>query len=153
MNWTTPTCSIWDIDGTLANIEHRRHWVQNKPKNWKAFSSSMHLDTPYTDIVWMLRRFHESNVTILIASGRSEDDRAVTVNWLDNVAGLKGVYSRLYMRASRDYRSDDIVKSEILDQMVLDGYNPTIAVDDRQQVVDMWRSRGLRVLQVAPGNF
>jgi hypothetical protein len=57
------------------------------------------------------------------------------------------------MRPARDYRSDDIVKGEILDHMLADGFNPTMAIDDRQQVVDMFRSRGLRVLQCARGDF
>jgi phosphoglycolate phosphatase-like HAD superfamily hydrolase len=148
-----PKTVIFDVDGTLANCEHRIHWVRSKPKNWMAFNRAMQADTPHWDIVWLLRTFHSAGVTILIASGRSEDDRAVTENWLNNVANISGLYSRLYMRASKDYRRDDIVKSEILDQMRVDGYEPIIAVDDRQQVVDMFRARGLRVLQVAPGDF
>ena len=144
---------IFDIDGTLANIEHRKHWVASKPKNWKAFNLAMSADTANTDVVWMLKSFYTSGATILVASGRSDDDRTVTQNWLDNVAGIKGMYQKLYMRPSQDYRSDNIVKSEILDQMYQDGYNPVLAVDDRQQVVDMWRSRGLRCLQVAHGDF
>jgi len=148
-----PTCIIFDIDGTLANCEHRRHWIMHKPKNWPAFNRGMKNDTVYDDIVWMLRVFYNSGMTILVSTGRSEDDRDVTENWLDTVAGIKGLYSKLYMRPSNDYRPDNIVKSEILDQMYKDGYNPTIAVDDRDQVVEMFRSRGLRCLQVRPGDF
>lgn len=148
-----PTSVIFDIDGTLANCEHRIHLVRSKPKNWPAFNRGMKEDVPNWDIVWLLQTLHNTGTTILIASGRSEDDRAVTERWLDNVANIEGLYSKLYMRASKDYRRDDIVKSEILDQMRADGYNPTMCVDDRQQVVDMYRSRGLRVLQVAPGDF
>lgn len=144
---------IFDIDGTLANIDHRRHWVTSKPKNWPAFSAAMANDVPNTDVVWMLKSFYTSGATILVASGRNEDDRITTVTWLDNVAGIKGMYAKLYMRTSKDYRADNIVKSEILDQMYADGFNPILAVDDRQQVVDMWRNRGLRCLQVAPGDF
>lgn len=150
---TFPTTVIFDIDGTLANCEHRLHWVRSKPKNWPAFNRAMKDDTPYWDIVWMLRGWYGDGLTILIASGRNEDDRAVTEMWLNEVAKISGMYEKLYMRASKDYRSDDIVKSEILDQMRADGYNPTMAIDDRQQVVDMWRRRGLRCLQVAPGDF
>jgi len=153
MTWTAPTCSIWDIDGTLANCEHRIHYVRNKPKNWPAFNRGMKNDTVHEDIVWMLKLFHAQGVTILIASGRNEDDRAVTVEWLDNVAGIAGLYSKLYMRKSKDYRSDDIVKGEILDEMRLDGFNPTMSIDDRESVVSMWRARGLRCLQVNEGNF
>lgn len=148
-----PNTIIFDIDGTLSCLDHRIQWVRSKPKNWPAFNRAMKDDTPNWDIVWLLRTFHAAGVTILISSGRSEDDRLVTENWLDNVANISGLYSKLYMRASKDNRRDDIVKSEILDQMRTDGYNPTMAVDDRDQVVAMFRSRGLRVLQVAPGNF
>lgn len=144
---------IFDIDGTLANIEHRRHWVSSKPKNWSAFNAAMSADVPNFEIVWMLKSFYTSGATIIVASGRSEDDRQVTETWLDNQAGIKNMYKKLYMRASKDYRPDNIVKSEILDQMRCDGFEPIMAVDDRQQVVDMWRNRGLRCLQVAPGNF
>ena len=153
MSWQPPTCVIWDIDGTLANCEHRIHWVRSKPKNWPAFNRAMKDDTPHWDIVWLLRNFYSAGVMILIASGRSEDDRVVTETWLNEVAKVHGMYTKLYMRASKDYRRDDIVKSEILDQMRADGFDPTMVVDDRQQVVDMFRSRGLRVLQVAPGDF
>ena len=148
---TFPECIIFDIDGTLANCEHRIHWVRSKPKNWPAFNRAMKDDTPNWDVIWMLRGWYNSGVHILIASGRSDDDRSVTETWLKDVATVS--YEKLYMRASKDYRSDDIVKSEILDQMRADGYNPTVAIDDRQQVVDMWRARGLRCLQVAPGDF
>jgi hypothetical protein len=144
---------IFDIDGTLANIDHRRHWVASKPKNWPAFNRAMVYDTPNEDIVWMAKTFHAAGCQILVASGRNEDDRLVTENWLNSVATLQGIWIKLYMRSSKDYRSDDIVKSEILDQMLTDGFHPTLAVDDRSQVVKMWRARGLRCLQVAPGDF
>ena len=146
-------CVVFDIDGTLANCEHRTHWVRSKPKNWPAFNRGMSKDTPNQEICDLLRMFHEAGTTVLIASGRSEDDRVVTERWLRDVAGLDGLWTKLYMRSSRDSRSDDIVKGEILDQMQEEGYDPTMAIDDRDQVVAMWRARGLRCLQVAPGDF
>jgi hypothetical protein len=35
----------------------------------------------------------------------------------------------------------------------VDKSNILYAVDDRQRVVDMWRSNGITCLQVAEGNF
>lgn len=32
---------VFDIDGTLANIEHRLDYVRSKPKNWKAFDAGI----------------------------------------------------------------------------------------------------------------
>ena len=152
---------IFDVDGTIANIEHRRHWVASKPKNWAAFNRGMKNDLPHRDIIWVMKVFYDAGARILIASGRGEEDREVTTSWLvqQNIVPAPAVvvqdivYEKLYMRAAKDYRSDDIVKREILDIMRADGYNPTMAIDDRDQVVAMWREAGLRCLQVAPGDF
>ena len=54
----------------------------------------------------------------------------------------------LYMRSENDYRPDHEVKSALLDQMRIDGFDPKLVFDDRASVVKMWRVRGLRCLQV-----
>ena len=59
----------------------------------------------------------------------------------------------MLMRRTKDYRSDDIVKKEMLDEMRAIGYNPTLVFDDRDRVVKMWRENGLRCFQVAEGDF
>ena len=140
----------FDIDGTLANIEHRRQYVASKPKNWKAFNASMHLDTPHDDIVFLAKLFKQLGHRIILCSGRGEEQRKVTEKWLKD---HDIQYDALYMRKEQDYRSDNIVKSELLDQLLLDGYSPFMVFDDRDQVVDMWRKRGIRCCQVAPGDF
>ena len=35
---------IFDIDGTIADIEHRRVYVRSKPKNWRAFIKAIPKD-------------------------------------------------------------------------------------------------------------
>ena len=63
------------------------------------------------------------------------------------------VFDALYMRQQGDYRQDSIVKVELL-QQIRDKYgNPYLWFDDRQQVVDAIRAAGVKVLQVAPGDF
>ena len=57
------------------------------------------------------------------------------------------------MRAKNDFRADAEAKSDMYDKMLKDGFKPELVFDDRKSVVDMWRSRGLRCLQVAEGNF
>jgi phosphoglycolate phosphatase-like HAD superfamily hydrolase len=162
---------IFDIDGTIADIEHRRHFVASKPKNWGAFNRNMIHDTPHSDIIGLMGILWAQGNMILIASGRGEESREVTETWLKhqniylnqddlkrdwrkgNIEYVAAFYEQLYMRKAGDYRADNIVKSEILDQMHADGYDPTMAFDDRDQVVKMWRERGLRCLQVAQGDF
>jgi hypothetical protein len=57
------------------------------------------------------------------------------------------------MRKKGDYRDDAVVKIELLQQIRADGFNPLIAFDDRNRVVDAWRANGIICAQVAPGDF
>lgn len=141
---------IFDIDGTLADCDHRREHVVSKPKNWKAFNAAMHLDTPKGDIVELLLTMFDADNKIVLCSGREAVFYDQTQTWLMK-HGIP--YHALYMRAEKDYREDPIVKSELLDEILADGYEPWIVFDDRSRVVDMWRSRGLTCCQVAPGDF
>jgi hypothetical protein len=83
-------------------------------------------------------------------SGRGNEYRMATSNWL-NENGLGS--SNLFMRYTGDYRRDDIVKEILLDFEILTRYTPYFFIDDRQQVVDMWRKRGYTCLQCAKGDF
>ncbi len=49
-------------------------------------------------------------------------------------------------RDAGDRRDDYIVKSEVLDLLPT---KPVMVIDDRPQVVKMWREKGLRVIPVA----
>lgn len=142
---------VFDIDGTLANSEHRMHWVRSSPKNWKACDEAIPRDTTHEDIVWLLKLLDQEDARIIICTGRSENTREVTEAWLKN---NDIYYSALYMRKNGDYRKDSIVKVELLYNIVQDyGKKPFMWFDDRQQVVDAIRNEGIRVLQVAPGDF
>ena len=62
----------------------------------------------------------------------------------------------MYMRSDKDFRKDTIVKSEMLDKMRVDGFDPVLVFDDRPSVIAMWHDRGLKVMDVrdpSKGNF
>jgi hypothetical protein len=141
---------VFDIDGTLANIEHRRAFVATKPKNWKAFNAGIVNDTPHEDIVHLSTMLVAAGNTLLLCSGRSEDQRRETVVQMTNFGVL---YSKLYMRPAKDHRPDDIIKVELLQQIRAEFGNPFLWFDDRTRVVNAIRAEGVRVLQVAPGDF
>lgn len=141
---------VFDIDGTIANVDHRRHWVASKPKNWAAWNAGMANDTVHEDIVEMMDLFADKDYQIILCSGRGDDTREVTVKWL---ADNDIPYNQLFMRRASDYRKDSIVKVELLQQIRQWHGEPFIWFDDRQQVVDAIRAEGVRVCQVAPGDF
>jgi hypothetical protein len=74
---------VFDLDGTLANIEHRLGYVRSKPKNWRAFDAGIPNDAvnPYTAAVF--NAMYNEGHDIVFASGRSEDTRSATVAWLE----------------------------------------------------------------------
>lgn len=140
-----------DVDGTLANSLHREHYLETKPKNWSAYYENALEDPVYEDIIWLVKLLKKCGNTILIVTARSEDRRDITTKWLNEKAGLSGVYDKIYMRDIDDYRDDDVCKKDMLDAIRKDGYDPYLVFDDRKMVVDMWRNEGLTCLQVRDG--
>jgi len=143
---------IFDLDGTLCDITHRLHYVRSKPYNWPAFEKGVSGDSPNEDIVSLYEVFAESGEhTIILCSGRSEDSREATEQWLkDN--GLCA-HVDLLMRPSKNYEKDSIIKGRLADQIEEQYGKIDLVIDDRQQVVDMWRERGITTLQCAEGDF
>jgi len=141
---------IFDVDGTLMDITHRRHHVMTTPKDFKSFRAATGDDTPNMDVFAVAIALKAAGNRIIISSGRNASDRAITNHQLLH-AGLN--FDAMFLRKDGDHRQDHIVKGEMLDDMGAQGFFPTIAFDDRQQVVGMWRAKGLRVFQVAPGDF
>jgi FMN phosphatase YigB (HAD superfamily) len=143
---------IFDIDGTLANGEHRQHYLRSSPKNWEAFKAALHLDTPHVHVVESMKLYHGSGYTIILASARSEEERLRTVGWLYD-HGIGRLWSHLLMRKDGDYRDDYIIKKEMLEEILYMGYEPHLVFDDRERVVNMWREAGIKCYQVEPGKF
>ena len=143
---------IFDVDGTLMDIEHRRHFVTQRPKDFDAFRDPevVMQDTPNKEIFELAKALKDAGNRIIVSTGRNKRQRATTLKQL-MMNGL--VFDAIYMRGDTDFRPDDELKKEFLIKMKEDGFNPVMAVDDRQQVVDMFRAEGLRVLQVDKGDF
>lgn len=130
-----------DIDGTVALMDGR------SPFDWSRVGEDL-VNQPVVDYVRML---HDQGFRIVFLSGRSDECRRDTEQWLAEHVGVP--YARLFMRAAGDYRKDSFVKLDLFDKHVRDNWDVHSVVDDRAQVVEMWRSLGLTVLQVAEGDF
>lgn len=135
---------IFDIDGTLADVAHRRHHVAGGKRDWDAFFAAMHLDPPVDPIARLNNIVSDADVHVILCSGRPEKYRAVTEEWLRQ---HELDWHRLHMRPDNDVRPDHVVKGQMLDAILADGYEPFLVIDDRPSVVRMWRERGLTCLQ------
>lgn len=142
------SCYIFDIDGTICDTGHRSHHLQKKPKDWDSFYAGCDFDPPHAHIVRLALDLQEQ-APLVFMTGRPRRLRDATKAWLTD-AGLGGV---LFMRANGDFRDDTIVKAEMLDRAMAQGWKPIMAFDDRNKVVAMWRARGVPCAQVAEGDF
>lgn len=143
-------CYIFDIDGTLADLSHRLHHIQKQPKDWRSFFGAVGDDKPIEHVCTLARDLENAGVVIVYVSGRSDECRAETLEWMDRHDLPRG---RLFMRKSGDRRDDDIVKAELLAELRADGLRPVMAFDDRNRVVKQWRDNGVPCAQVADGDF
>lgn len=154
-----PTAIICDLDGTLCNIDHRLHHVKHEIKKhnrWDLFNKEIVNDGLNAWCANILNQmnvedfFHNISNQIVLCSGRVDSCRKDTVDWL---AKHKIPYQHLFMRHRSDFRQDYIIKEIILDFEILPRYSVLFAIDDRLQVTQMWRRRGIVCLQCAEGNF
>ena len=162
---------IFDLYGTLANIDKRKEFAtkSNGKLDWDVFfsSSNIKLDVPNEPVVKMAQMFAENGFNVVIFSGRNDRSFHTTRSWLTH---NRIPFQKLIMRpdkflnwgekiadgniATQEMRfmPDEILKKHMLDLFV-DINDVFLVVDDRNKVVDMWRSLGLTVFQVAEGDF
>ena len=152
-----PKAIICDLDGTLCDIDHRLHFVRDGKRNWPGFFAGIPGDKVNRWCAEILSEM-ERHYKVVFCSGRPSDYREATIDWLEkemyDEGGCKYLDKyELYMRSRNDSRKDNIAKEILLDFEILTRYTPYFVIDDRQQVVDMWRSRGYTCLQCAKGDF
>ncbi len=139
---------VFDLDGTLADVEHRRHFVNCAKPDWRSFYKSCVTDKPITSVVAALKSHVAAGHRVEIWSGRSDEVRAETLDWLSD----NGIEPNLltHMRRANDYLPDDELKRNWLHAC---DACPDAVYDDRNKVVAMWREEGIQCFQVALGDF
>ncbi len=143
---------VFDLDGTMADIDHRLHVVQGEKQNWDLFFELCHEDEPIPEIIAVCQAMHRMGHYIEIWSGRKERCRAKTEAWLE----AHGVpYYELQLRPDGDERPDTELKEEWLlkQRRIPMGVEPDLVFDDRRRLVDMWRRNGIRCCHVAEGDY
>lgn len=135
-----PLAILCDLDGTLAYLNGRNPYD----------ASSCVDDILNEPIAHIVRTYAAAGVKVILVSGREARYRKPTEHWL---AEHEIPYDALFMRRTRDFRKDAIIKTEIYRGNIEGNYRVLFVLDDRNQVVDQWRALGLTCLQVAPGDF
>ncbi len=140
---------IFDMDGTLALVEHRRGLLRGGRPDWHSFNKASLLDPPNEAVANVLRALFDAGYQIWIVSARSDAVELETRGWLSKYAVP---YHKLLMRSAADNRADDILKKE---WALKYRFSETACAvfDDRNSVVRMWRQLGIPCFQVAEGDF
>lgn len=132
---------VVDVDGTLA-IKNGRG-----PFDWDLAG----LDLPNHSVIEVVRALALAGHEVAFVSGREERIRALTEDWIRSNVEVPGP---LFLRQTGDSRPDRLVKQEIFEREFASRAERIVVLDDRDQVVSMWRSQpGVTCFQVAEGNF
>ncbi|WP_431166678.1 HAD family acid phosphatase [Tenacibaculum halocynthiae] len=132
---------ICDLDGTLSLINNRSPFDGSKCEQ----------DLPNIPIVNLVKNYQNLGFKILLLSGRDGQYQPETESWLKK---HEVIYDKLWMRKPKDYRKDSIIKEEIFRREIDNKYFIEFVLDDRNQVVDLWRKElKLPCLQVFYGDF
>lgn len=141
-----PHCIICDIDGTIADMKDIRG-----PFEW----DKVHLDKPKMNIITLVKSYimneFDNSDKLIFFSGRDSSSYDLTLKWLNGF--FLGCDFDLYMRETGDIRKDTIVKREMFEKQIRNKYNVSFVIDDRRQVVNMWREIGLTCLEVSDHRF
>jgi hypothetical protein len=140
-NLNLPKAIVVDVDGTVAKMKGR------SPYEWNRVGE----DAPVADVIEIISALRRSGVKLVFLSGRDGSCRLETQAWFDKFIPVP--YDGFYMRPAGNNEKDSVVKLRLFDSHIRDFYNVISVFDDRDQVVEMWRSIGLTVMQVEYGAF
>lgn len=132
---------ICDLDGTLCLLNGRSPYI----------ADDCDKDLVNEPVANLLKLKAQTGTKIILFSGRLDTYKDKTLKWL---AEQEVPYEMLHMRKADDSRKDSIVKREFFETYVEDKYFVEFVLDDRNQVVDLWRDElRLPCFQVYFGDF
>lgn len=140
---------IFDIDDTLSDSSHRAHLISkdNPNRDWKTYYNLLIEDEPIISVVEILKSLDAAGHRIVLCTGRPEEYRDLTVSWLQkhNIPA----YDLFMRQKSETGLRNAQAKSVMLNTIKEAGYTPIAVFEDNPLSVEMWKSKGLVVLQIA----
>jgi phosphoglycolate phosphatase-like HAD superfamily hydrolase len=131
---------VFDIDGVLADVRHRLHYLATRPKNWDGFFAAAKNDQVLEVGAEFAKRAAATH-EIVYLTGRPERLRTATQSWLDEQQLPAG---RLVMRPEGDRRPSAVVKLHELRRLRRES-KVEMLVDDDPSVVEAARAAGFTV--------
>lgn len=139
---------VFDIDGTIANNEHRKHLLPQNDlhltSSWSDYNRACSGDSPIIQLINMINNLAELS-EVYIMTSRSDEVEWRTLEWLqDNDVE----YDVIYMRSRFDNRKDYIIKEMWLNDLCDGDKTSVIIFEDNPNVIKHLRSCGYTVMSV-----
>lgn len=129
-----PKALLVDVDGTLALN------VTGRPWRGPGFEDRLHedeLNVPVRDFLVAAMQHRFMADTVVFMTGRAEAGRSATERWLWKHLMIPGP---LFMRPEGNHRDDVVVKKELYEEHVQPNYDVVLALEDKPEIVDLWRN-------------
>ena len=134
---------ICDIDGTIANNDHRQHYLEGK-KDWEGFFSELINDEPIISIINKVNDEYNRGKDIFFLTGRPERYRYNTTLWLKKYFNFE---LKIFMRKNKDHRNKLIVKREIF-EFNFDVRDIFLIFENDDELIQLWESFNLNTFRV-----
>lgn len=143
-----------DIDGTISKVGDRLEHLKETPTNWDKFYERCDEDDPIYTIINLVTDLYNCGYRIIFCTGRRKSCLENTIKWINTHFKCSiASENNILMRNDNDWRHDVFVKPELLEKSRIDLQDIAIVLEDRNSMVEKWRSLGLTCLQVADGDF
>ena len=136
---------VVDMDGTLCDVEGIRHYVTGDRPDFRSFHEASRFCPTRPEVEAEVREAHSQGVAVVIVTAREERFERATRDFLER---HRIPYQALYMRPWGDRRRDTVVKAEILQRLMGDGFEPIRAIEDRLDIAEVWEAHGIEVMFV-----
>ena len=131
---------ICDIDGTIADNNHRQSLLNNN--NWDKFFLEMKNDLPIYPVINKVIDEFRNGKEIIFLTGRPSNYEKETNEWLKKYFTFE---YKLVMRRENDRRNKLIVKKELF----LNNFSVNeidYVIDNDAELLHQWKELGLRAL-------
>ena len=134
---------LCDIDGTVANNDHRQHFLEGK-KDWDGFFSELINDDPIYPIINKVNDEYLAGKEIIFLTGRPERYKYSTLLWLKEYFSFEPL---LLMREDNDLRTKVDTKKQIFNSN-LNIEKIDYILENDEDLIEMWSEMGLSVVNI-----
>jgi phosphoglycolate phosphatase-like HAD superfamily hydrolase len=140
---------IFDIDGVLSDAAGRQHFIESGRRDWGAFFEACG-DDPIIEEIARLIDLLDSDLRVVLLTGRPQRVRPQTLAWLDRY-GLR--WDLLVMRDRGNYERVTEFKRDAVRQLRRFGFDLQLAMEDDPSNHAMFVAEGIPCVYIHSGYY